>query len=113
MNIKFKTHNQESEIDAGGTSLIGAIDTDYATLKRIFGEPTDSDGYKVDAEWIIKFSDGKVATIYNYKSGRNYLGRSGTPKTKIRDWHIGGIHPIVVKRVVEIIKFHGGEVRIC
>ena len=34
------------------------------------GEPTDSfDEYKTDAEWIIEFEDGNVATIYN----------SGTP----------------------------------
>lgn len=84
----FKTHNDN--IDWQGGSLQGAIDEDYRKLKKVFGKPHTSDEYKVDAEWDVLFEDGTYATIYNYKTGKNYNGKHGLPKTKIRDWHIGG-----------------------
>jgi hypothetical protein len=86
--MKFKTHNDN--IDFQGGSLQGYITADYAHLKRVFGQPHTSDEYKVDAEWDILFSDGTYVTIYNWKDGKNYNGSSGTPKTKITHWHIGG-----------------------
>jgi hypothetical protein len=87
--VKFYTHN-DKEIGGVGTSLIGYIDISYAELKKTLGQPTDSDGYKSDAEWELEFEDGSVATIYNWKDGKNYNGSHGTPKTQIRDWHVGG-----------------------
>jgi hypothetical protein len=87
--MKFKTHN-ETQISCGGTGFVGEIVADYKDLVRIFGKPTKGDEYKVDAEWDLQFEDGTVATIYNWKNGKNYCGASGTPKTQIRDWHIGG-----------------------
>ena len=87
----------------GGSSLVGYIVADYKDLKKAFGNPHDGDGYKVDAEWEIEFGDGKIATIYNYKDGKNYNGRHGIPKTKIRDWHIGGFDNSVIDRVKEIL----------
>lgn len=100
--MKFKTHN-EKKIDTCCTSLISRIDFDYYELKRIFGEPTNGDGYKVDAEWEIEFPDGKVATIYNYKTGTNYNNSSGTPTARIRDWHIGGKEKVVALRIYNIL----------
>jgi len=100
--MKFKTHNQK-EINVGGTSLIGYITCDYSKLKKVFGKPSDSDGYKVDAEWDVEFEDGTVATIYNYKTGKNYCGSSGLPKTKITDWHIGGFNDKAIKNVKEVL----------
>jgi hypothetical protein len=85
----FKTHNDN--IDWEGGSLQGYIDASYKDLKKVFGNPSeDFDNYKCDAEWNVKFDDGTYATIYNYKDGKNYCGKDGIPKTKIRDWHIGG-----------------------
>lgn len=75
---------------AVGTHLQGYVNATYAELKRAFGEPSNGDGYKVDAEWVIRGLDGVVATIYNYKDGKNYCGKQGKPKTRITDWHIGG-----------------------
>jgi hypothetical protein len=87
----YKTHNDGvSTSEVNGTCLQGYVDVTYAKLKSKFGKPLDGDGYKVDAEWVVKFKDGTVATIYNYKDGKNYCGKSGTPKTQITDWHIGG-----------------------
>lgn len=88
--------------------LIGEIDVSYADLKKVFGkEHSDGDGYKVDAEWMLKFSDGTYATIYNYKSGKNYNGKSGTPKTKIRDWHVGGSSQQALYAVQEALEQAG------
>jgi len=86
--MKFTTKVNSSEF--WGTSFQDYISAGYNTLCEVFGEPTDGDGYKTDAQWVIKFRNGTVARIYNYKNGKNYLGRSGTPKTKITQWHVGG-----------------------
>lgn len=86
---KFIT-GDEIESETLYSSFQGYVYTEYKTLCKVFGKPSEGDGYKVDAEWLIRFENGTVATIYNYKNGKNYLGSNGTPKTKITEWHIGG-----------------------
>jgi hypothetical protein len=108
--MNYSTHN-DKEIDCNGTSLQGYIDVSYKELKRIFGKPTDGDGYKVDAEWVVELSNGDVATIYNYKDGKNYNGSVGTPKTKIRGWHVGGRTNLIVDKLVTLIKIKGGDLK--
>ena len=44
---------------------------------------------KIDVEWVIDTPHG-VATIYNYKDGKAYLGQSGLSPEEIYDWHVGG-----------------------
>jgi len=86
-----------------GTSLQGYINATYKELVAVFGKPTDGDGYKVDAQWLIEFDNGTLATIYNYKDGINYNGRSGTPKTQITEWHVGGFDknaPLLVNEIL-------------
>lgn len=97
--MQYVTHNQDNQIDINGSCLQGSVDCDYKTLVKLFGKPGKVDKYKVDAKWDIKFQDGTIATIYNYKDGKNYCGNEGTPKTKIRDWHIGGFS----NKAVELI----------
>ena len=87
--MSFETHNT-ADININGTSLKGYVTADYNVICRVFGEPTESDGYKVDAEWMIEFSDGKIATIYNWKNGKNYCGSAGLNVEDIKEWHIGG-----------------------
>ena len=91
--------------DVNMTSLQGYIRTNYETLVGCFGEPTcDGDGYKVDAEWIITFADGVVATIYNWKNGRNYCGAEGLDVEDIKEWHVGGHRGTDVEgRVHEVV----------
>jgi hypothetical protein len=86
MTVKI---NDEST-NVNGTHLQSYIDISYAEIVDALGEPQDSDGYKVDAEWTIEDEDGTVATIYNYKDGHNYNGAAGLSVEEIRDWHIGG-----------------------
>lgn len=91
--MKFITHNQDDLIRSNGTHLQGCISATYAQLVSKFGEPLKEgfDDYKSDAEWLVQFSDGTVATIYNWKNGINYCGSEhGIPTQYIRDWHVGG-----------------------
>jgi hypothetical protein len=101
--MQYKTHNN-TYVRIHGTSLQSYITTDYAKLKKAFGKPNCGDEYKIDAEWDIEFSDGTVATVYNWKDGKNYLGSNGTPKTKITTWHIGGKSQEVVDRVITVLE---------
>ena len=87
--MKFKVNDSKEPFVS--TSLQGYIDITHAELIEKLG-PTgdDFDDYKCDAEWTIHFEDGTVATIYNYKDGKNYLGAEGDEVEDITDWHIGG-----------------------
>jgi hypothetical protein len=83
--------------DPIGTSKAGAIECSYADMVAIFGKPNhQGDAYKVDVEWVLTFTlfeqYKKVATIYNYKDGKNYLGEKGLDAADLTDWHIGGRH---------------------
>jgi hypothetical protein len=94
-----KTH------DIGGTSLQGVLRVPYRDIVAVFGYPHCSgDGYKTDAEWAVKFPDGCVATIYNWKDGANYLGlRDGLHPSAIKLWHVGGHTPEALHRVQELL----------
>ncbi len=101
--MKFETHNDNPAVEeeaCNGTCLQGEITADYNELVMAFGEPTAGDEYKVDAEWCIKFANGTIATVYNWKNGINYCGPSeGTPTEQITHWHIGGFNPDAVDLV--------------
>lgn len=94
--------------DTTGTHLQGEINVAYSTLCEIFGHPNaKGDEYKVDAEWKLTFilfsKFHKVATIYNYKTGKNYLEAEGKDVEVIREWHIGGKEPEVVGYIASMI----------
>lgn len=76
---------------SNGTSLRGYINGTYDELVEVFGEPiAATDDYKSDAEWLLILNDDVVVTIYNYKSGKNYLGANGLNVEDIDRWHVGG-----------------------
>jgi len=81
--------------DAHLTSYQGIVNTTYARLVEIFGKPHITGGDKTNSEWIIKFSNGQVATIYDYKE----------PNTPVYDydWHIGGNNRQVVELVNKLV----------
>ena len=98
----IKVNNKSSHVN--GTSYLGRFNADYDLLISKLGEPTDSfDEYKTDAEWIIEFEDGNVATIYNWKDGKNYCGEEGLPVEHIKEWHIGGRNVCVVEWIEDYI----------
>lgn len=83
-----------------GTSLQEEMVVSYQKLVEVFGKPNaKGDEYKIDAEWIV-FTVSGVATIYNWKDGKNYLGaEEGLPVEDITDWHIGGHSDLVVHHI--------------
>ena len=80
--------------DCNMTSLQGYVTTTYDTLVELFGEPMRG-GDKTTAEWVLKFSDGTVATIYDWKEYNTPMG--------LYDWHVGGNKSIVVALVEEAL----------
>ena len=94
-------------INTCGTSLMGYLPkpTTYENIVKAFGEPFfNKGGYKTDAEWAIEFDDGEIATIYNWKNGKNYCGDDGTEIKLITDWNVGGNSQDVVDRIIEMIQ---------
>ena len=80
--MKFRVNHRDD--DMGGTSLQGYVDgqVGFPRLVEIFGEPLGA-GDKTLAEWVVRFEDGTIATIYDWK---NY----GMRREDVTSWHIGG-----------------------
>ena len=91
--MNFVTHNEHESLanEINGSSLVGTIDASYKEICSLFGKPMSYESKKVDATWVVKFSDGTVASIYNWKDGKAHLGAEGTPVEQIKHWHIGGL----------------------
>jgi hypothetical protein len=88
--------------NANMTSLKGEVLITYAELTEIFGRPdhgpNSADLDKVTCEWALKFEDGTIATIYDWKTWRTPLGEY--------EWHIGGHDMAAVDRVTDTIAMH-------
>lgn len=82
--------NTELQKERIGASFKGYMYATYEQLKTVFGEPYSPDelNSKTDVEWILRTPHG-VATIYNYKDGKRYLGDSGLEHKNICEWHAG------------------------
>ena len=83
-----------TEVDM--SCLQGYVKTTYDKLVEVFGEPHFRGGDKITCEWNLRFVDGTIATIYDYKE-------FSTPMEEY-DWHIGGYNKYAVKRVTELLK---------
>tara|TARA_R100001510_G_scaffold27156_1_gene23897 strand:+ start:1616 stop:2107 length:492 start_codon:yes stop_codon:yes gene_type:complete len=114
------THVVEKCNDSTGTHLQGYLKINYNTLVNIFGKPhwryeRNEDEYacnKTEAEWrfVIKpnelnSEEKYVFTIYNWKDGKNYLGKKdGLDIEDIEIWHIGGYNAKTYKLVRSLIE---------
>ena len=97
----------EKTTNVGGTFLRGYIKASYEQLVKTFGEPHDPDGdnYKTDVEWAFEFADGTIATLYNWKNGKNYLGEAeGLELNDIYEWHVGGFSDKAVAKLLEKLR---------
>ena len=81
--------------EANGTSLQGYVEAHYHQLVAVFGEP-EAGGDKTTVEWALKFADGTVATIYDWKESETPMG--------LYRWHIGGRNSTAVSRVTATFK---------
>jgi hypothetical protein len=90
-----------------GTSFQAHLESSYGNLVYHLGNPhitakENVDG-KTDAEWNFEFTDGTIATIYNYKDGKNYLGEKGKAVEDITVWHIGGFDKKAYFKIADIV----------
>jgi len=81
--------------EANGTSLQGYVQAYYHQLVEVFGQP-EGGGDKTTVEWALKFADGTVATIYDWKEDETPMG--------MYRWHIGGRNNLAVARVTSAFK---------
>lgn len=68
----MKQFKVDFDADINGTSLKGHVTANYNKLVKLFGEPMESDGYKVSGEWVFTDDDGNVFTLYDWKSTELY-----------------------------------------
>ena len=85
----FKTlQTQEADEDNSFGWLVGYMVATRQHIESVFGQPTYdklSDDTKVTTEWVIRFDDGTIARIYDYKRYEQ-----GAPKLdEVYEWHIG------------------------
>lgn len=88
-----KPRVNDGSADINGTCRQGTIETTFDHLRALLGEPVDGD--KTTAEWHLRFPDGTVATIYDWKTGQTPTGAYA--------WHIGGHSPKAVELVHGLI----------
>ena len=84
--MKFQTHNDGYRQEVP-TCMRGTLQATMAQLAFAFGDPEDA--YTAGADdvywtWRIKFEDGQVATIYDFRQVCRPF------PTQIVAWHIGG-----------------------
>lgn len=77
-----------------GSHLQGSTCTTFATLTELLGKGLGG-GDKTTQEWVIEFSDGTVATVYDWKE-------YSTPRG-LYDWHIGGKSRKAVQYVEDLL----------
>ena len=94
--------------DACGTFLQGHISLPFQQIVDTFGQPeiTNDPGAKVDAMWkltVLCNGHNERATIYNYKTGKNYQGEDGVDVVDIEQWNIGGDKHVVVDQLHKLL----------
>lgn len=69
---------------ANGTSYVTVLHQPYDKMVKMFGPPHEKYEYgdKVRVEWVFRYEDGMVFTIYDWKQDG--------PIEHVEHWHIGG-----------------------
>ena len=85
--------NLNADVDM--SSLKGHVVANYPELRLLFGEPIESDGYKVSGEWVFEDDNGNVFTVYDWKETELYDDNLPSVKQFRRspekiEFHIGG-----------------------
>ena len=90
MKFESATNSQ-----VNGTCLQGYVETTYAKLVEVFGEPQGASD-KTTAEWFVQFGDGTIATIYDWKVHESPMDKYS--------WHIGGFNKQAVYLVQKALE---------
>ena len=97
-----ESFENDRDISVHGTSYKGDVEVYYSDLVNTFGEPTFGPGDdldKVTCEWNLRFDDGTVATIYDWKMPETPMG--------LYKWHIGGRDYKAVNKVRGVLQKEG------
>jgi len=95
-NTTIKETGKEN-VDATGSSFQGNIVATYEQLKSVFGDPEINTGpeEKFRYQWTIKFLNGEIATIYDWKINQ----KLHLMILKEIKWNIGGYNMSAVGSV--------------
>lgn len=77
--MQVKVHDGFGAIN--GTHLQGYVETTFEHLVELFGDSLGG-GDKTTQEWVVEFSDGTIATVYDWKEYETPMG--------MYHWHVGG-----------------------
>ena len=86
------------------TRYIGIVNVSFDKLVKVFDEPDICEDNRTDVQWYLEFEDGTLASIYNWKNGKNFLGNSGLLVNNITKWNIGGVNDNAVLRVKKALE---------
>ena len=87
----YQLHTKWNDVIFGGSALVGTLeDVTLEDIEHYLGEPMIVGGKMIDKRWLLRFDDGIVATIFNYKG-----------EDKVR---VGGFREVSREHVEELIE---------
>lgn len=91
------TYTVDNDADVHGTSKKLTIKASYHKLVELFGEPSRpfAEGEHARIEWVLSFSDGYVATIYDWNEE--------IPVEEVTSWNVAGRTFMSAGRVYSIL----------
>ena len=92
-----KLRSQDSIV---GTHNQGSLKIKYNDLVKAFGKPHHQDSNtfdKITTEWGLKFKDGTIATIYDWKE------YDKSSPNQITNWEVGGHNKDAYTNVKKIL----------
>jgi hypothetical protein len=97
--MDFRTHNDEPTMQHDWPSMLqSTIQASLAELAFAFGAPVSRPGPSVTTEWLIRFEDQAVASVYDWKDPARYA------TTEPRSWHVASRTREVAERVHEAFR---------
>lgn len=91
-----------------GLSWKGDVEATYDQLVRAFGAPAhgpdDLRGgdNKVSCEFVLKFDDGTIATVHDWKEPRTRIDGK-TVRSETIEWSVGGFTTDAVNHVIRVL----------
>ena len=92
-------------IEVNGSSYRGVVNTTYEKLVTVFGPPQegphDRTLDKITCEWRLRFEDGDIVTIYDWKETDTPMGEY--------ERHVGGFRSTALEKVTKALESLKGD----
>ena len=75
------------QVDSSGTDGLMMFEFPPVGLVELFGETSDSDGYKVSRKHVFTSDRGDIFTVYDWKQTTLYRGKGSGAPTPEEFWH--------------------------